>query len=51
MTTICCCLRRNRFKQMLAKAEISVTKELDLVKFLQRQRLSTYAALANLNGR
>ena len=36
---------------MLAKAQSSVTKELDLVKFIHRQRLQTFAILATLNGR
>ena len=36
---------------MAAKADISVTKELDLVKFIRRQRLQTFATLATLNVR
>ena len=44
------CNRRTKFKQMLAKAESSMNKEMDLVKFLQRQRLTTFTALASLNG-
>mmetsp|Transcript_15901 Transcript_15901/g.20065 ORF Transcript_15901/g.20065 Transcript_15901/m.20065 type:complete len:180 (+) Transcript_15901:1292-1831(+) len=45
------CGRKSKFKRMLAKAESSITKELDIVKFLQRQRLQSYMALAILNGR
>jgi len=30
------CNRRSKFKRMLAKAESSISKELDIVKFLQR---------------
>ena len=36
---------------MMGKAEISVTKELDLVKFIRRQRFTQYATLSLLNGR
>jgi len=36
---------------MVEKADISVTKELDLIKFIRRQRLQTYATLATLNAR
>ena len=36
---------------MLVKAQSSVAKEMDLIKFIQRQRLSTFTTLAALNGR
>ena len=36
---------------MLQKAEKSVEKELDLVKFIHRLRLTSYVALMGLNGR
>ena len=36
---------------MLAKSEISMNKELDLVKFLRRMRLFTFATLALLSRR
>ena len=35
---------------MLKKAESSITKELDLVKFIHRQRLQTFTTLATLNA-
>lgn len=36
---------------MLGKAETSVNKELDLIKFIQRQRQNTFSNLATLNAR
>ena len=36
---------------MLAKSEISMQKELDLVKFVRRMRLFTFATLTLLNRR
>ena len=36
---------------MLQKANSSINKEMDLIKFIQRQRLTTYTALAALDGR
>ena len=36
---------------MMAKSQISLEKELDLVKFLRRMRLFTYATLSLLNRR
>ena len=36
---------------MMGKAESAVTKELDIVKFIRRQRFTQYASLALLNGR
>ena len=36
---------------MISKSEVLVNKELDLVKFLQRQRLTIWALLALLNTR
>ena len=35
---------------MLAKADSSVKKELDLVKFIHRQRVLNFAALVTLSG-
>ena len=49
--TMCGCNRQTRYKSMLAKAEGDIAKELDLVKFLQRQRLTSFTALATLNSR
>ena len=52
MTMFGCCFSRQKdYKKMLAKAKNSITRELDLVKFLQRQRLSQYAMMATLNSR
>ena len=45
------CGRNLRFKKMIAKAESSITKELDLIKFLRRIRMHTYVSLATLSGR
>ena len=36
---------------MMAKAEASIAKEMDLVKFLYRQRLTSFATMATLDGR
>ena len=36
---------------MLTKASTSVSRELDLVKFIQRQRLTTFTTLTSFNGR
>ena len=46
----CSRLSRRR-KSMLGKAERSIEKELDLFKFIHRQRIMIYATLATLNGR
>ena len=43
--------KNSRYKKMLAKADISVSRELDLVKFIQRQRLTTFTSLVSLNAR
>mmetsp|Transcript_36842 Transcript_36842/g.48381 ORF Transcript_36842/g.48381 Transcript_36842/m.48381 type:complete len:129 (+) Transcript_36842:1286-1672(+) len=45
------CNRHTKYKKMLNKAESSISKELDIVKFLQRSRLTSYTAIATLNGR
>ena len=45
-----CSRKTKRFKRIMAKASNTVTKELNLVKFLKRQRLNTFATLATLNG-
>lgn len=36
---------------MLAKADTSVARELDLIKFIQRQRLTTFTSLISLNAK
>lgn len=41
----------NRYRRMLTKAERSIAKELDLLKFLHRQRTTAYAALSSLTAR
>ena len=40
------CCKRTLYKRMLNKSTISIRKELDLVKFMRRMRLFTYATLA-----
>ena len=50
-TTLCGCSKEKRYKKMIAKAKSSVEKELDLVKFIQRQRLTTFSVLTIFNGR
>ena len=45
------CGKLSRRRSMLAKAESSIGKELDLIKFIHRQRITVYAVLATLNGR
>ena len=41
-----CLTRRNRFKKMMVKSQKSLRKEMDLQKFIMRQRLSTVAILS-----
>ena len=36
---------------MMRKADSCMKKDMDLVKFLQRQRLSSFTSLATLDGR
>ena len=36
---------------MIEKANVSVARELDLIKFIQRQRLTTFTTLCSFNGR
>ena len=43
--------KRSLYQKMMAKSQISLEKELDLVKFLRRMRLFTYATLSLLNRR
>ena len=50
----CCCRcepRTKRMKQMLMKSQSSLQKEMDLKKFIMRQRLQTISLLSLLNGR
>lgn len=44
-----CCLKN--YKKMLLKSQSALNKELDLRKFIYRQRLQTTAILGLLNGR
>ena len=39
------------YNKIVQKAHISLNKELDVVKFIRRQRFTQYATLALLNGR
>ena len=50
-TTLFGFTRDGKYKKKLKKADTSVARELDLVKFIQRQRLTTFTTLAALNGR
>ena len=43
--------RHSRYKRMMGKANVSVAKELDLLKFIRRQRFTQYALFALMNGR
>lgn len=45
------CGKERKYKKMITKANISVSRELDLVKFIQRQRLITFTMLAAFNTR
>ena len=45
------CKRRKRYGQMVKKATSTVSEELDLVKFIRRQRFITMATLSQLNTR
>ena len=45
------CGKDAKYRKMLRKADASVARELDLVKFIQRQRLLTFATLSTFNGR
>ena len=40
-----------KYKKMLEKADGSISRELDLIKFIQRQRLTTFATLASMSSR
>lgn len=47
-----CCNKKNRhYKKMMFAAKSKVDKELDLRKFIHRQRLGTTALLGLLDGR
>ena len=45
------CGSNRRFDKMMAKAESSIMKELDLIKFLHRIRTHTYVSMATLSGK
>ena len=45
------CKSRKRYGQMVKKATSTVSEELDLVKFIRRQRFITMATLSQLNTR
>ena len=45
------CNRKSRYKKMLEKSNNSIMKELDLIKFIHRQRLTTFTTLASLTAR
>ena len=45
------CCKRSLYQRMLNKSTVAIQKELDLVKFMRRMRLLTYATLAKLNRR
>ena len=45
------CKGRKRYRQMMDKATSTVEEELDLVKFIRRQRFLTMAILTQLNTR
>ena len=43
-----CLCRKDKYDKILAKTERKVSKELDLIKFIKRQRIQSYAMLASL---
>ena len=43
--------RHSKYKRMMGKANINVTRELDLLKFIRRQRFAQFALFALMNGR
>ena len=43
--------RKVRYKRMLERSEFQISEELDLVKFIQRSRLTTFTNLASLDAR
>ena len=45
------CGRDRKYWKMIEKANVSVARELDLIKFIQRQRLTTFTTLCSFNGR
>ena len=57
LSLISCCRKKskdsshNRYKWFLQKSESSITKEMDLRKFLTRQRVTATAILGLLSGR
>ena len=57
LSLINCCSKKskdtshNRYKWYLRKSQSTVTKEMDLRKFLTRQRVMTTAILGLLSGR
>ena len=52
---MCCCRKRDpltaRYKDLMAKSESMLSKEMDLKKFILRQRLNTMSNLAALTGK
>ena len=48
-STLCC--RNTRYQKLIQKSQSSITKELDLRKFIYRQRLQSVAILGILSGR
>ena len=49
--TLCGCGKEKNYKRMQAKADQVVSRELDLIKYIQRQRLNSFLALTAFNGR
>ena len=49
LTCLCMFFKHNKYLKMLNKAECDVRKELDLVRFIQRQRMLVLASLSTLN--
>ena len=43
--------KKNRYKRMLQRANFHISEELDVVKFIQRSRLTTFTNLASLEAR
>eukprot|EP00354_Favella_ehrenbergii_P003516 CAMPEP_0170470394 /NCGR_PEP_ID=MMETSP0123-20130129/12867_1 /TAXON_ID=182087 /ORGANISM="Favella ehrenbergii, Strain Fehren 1" /LENGTH=247 /DNA_ID=CAMNT_0010737505 /DNA_START=962 /DNA_END=1705 /DNA_ORIENTATION=+ len=48
---LCCSRKRAKERKLLSKAAGGVSRQLDLVKFIRRQRLLTFASFATLNAR
>ena len=43
--------KKERYKRMLQRADSKISEELDLVRFIQRSRLTTFTNLASLDAR